>query len=120
MRISGGSSDVCSSDLFGAYYMPISGLRFRATRSRDIRGPNVAELFTGGSQGIGTARHPITGATVDVVTLTRGNPNLDPETADTLTAGVVMEPAFIPGFRASVDYYNINFKDRKSTRMNSS
>src|SRR3546814_5950876 len=36
---------------FGANYMPISGLRFRATRSRDIRGPNVAELFTGGSQG---------------------------------------------------------------------
>src|SRR3546814_4406475 len=30
--------------------------------------------------------------------------------ADTLTAGVVMEPAFIPGFRASVDYYNINIK----------
>src|SRR3546814_17887696 len=98
MRISDWSSDVFSSDLF------------RATRSRDIRGPNVAELFTGGSQGIGTARHPITGETVDVVTLTRGNPNLDPEKADTLTAGVVMEPAFIPGFRASVDYYNINIK----------
>src|SRR3546814_8245840 len=96
MRISDWSSDVFSSDLefnaaarvadystsgtvvtwkFGANYMPISGLRFRATRSRDIRGPNVAELFTGGSQGIGTARHPITGETVDVVTLTRGNPN---------------------------------------------
>src|SRR3546814_4167386 len=40
---------------FGANYMPISGLRFRATRSRDIRGPNVAELFTGGSQEIGRA-----------------------------------------------------------------
>jgi outer membrane receptor protein involved in Fe transport len=94
----------------GASYMPTSDIRFRATRSRDIRGPNVSELFTGGSQGIGTARHPLTGATVDVTTLTRGNPELKPEKADTLTAGVVLTPRFFPGFRASADYYAIDIK----------
>lgn len=94
----------------GMSYMPIQDIRLRATRSRDIRGPNIAELFTGGSQGIGTARHPITGETVDVVTLTRGNPDLEPEKADTLTAGVVLEPSFIPGLSASADYYSIDIE----------
>jgi outer membrane receptor protein involved in Fe transport len=36
-----------------------------------------------------------------------GNPNLDPETADTYTLGFVFTPSFLPGFNLSVDYYNI-------------
>jgi len=104
------NSGVATTWKLGISYMPIPDIRFRATRSRDIRGPNIAELFTGSRQGIGTARHPITGETVDVVTLTRGNPDLQPEKADTLTAGVVLEPSFLPGVRASVDYYSIDME----------
>jgi iron complex outermembrane receptor protein len=36
-----------------------------------------------------------------------GNPNLEPESADTYTFGVVVTPSFLPGFNLSVDYYNI-------------
>ncbi len=36
-----------------------------------------------------------------------GNPNLDPEEADTYTFGFVVTPSFLPGFNLSVDYYNI-------------
>ena len=36
-----------------------------------------------------------------------GNPNLSPETAKTLTAGVVLRPRFLRGFTASLDYYDI-------------
>ncbi|HEU4821689.1 MAG TPA: TonB-dependent receptor, partial [Qipengyuania sp.] len=36
-----------------------------------------------------------------------GNPNLVPEVADTYTGGVVLQPRFLPGFNASVDYFNI-------------
>jgi outer membrane receptor protein involved in Fe transport len=36
-----------------------------------------------------------------------GNRNLVPETARTLTAGVVLQPKFIPNFAFSVDYYNV-------------
>jgi outer membrane receptor protein involved in Fe transport len=36
-----------------------------------------------------------------------GNPNLKPETSDTYTAGLVMQPKFLPGFNASIDYFDI-------------
>ena len=38
---------------------------------------------------------------------TGGNPFLKPETSDSLTLGIVATPTFIPGFTATVDYYNI-------------
>ncbi len=36
-----------------------------------------------------------------------GNLNLQPEKSNSYTLGVVLEPAFIPGFSATIDYYNI-------------
>ncbi len=36
-----------------------------------------------------------------------GNPNLEPESADTYTFGLVMTPSFLPGFNLSVDWYSI-------------
>jgi len=96
-------------------YAPIDDVRIRATRSKDIRAANVAELFTGSRQGIGTARDPNTGNTVDVVTKTRGNPTLDPEEADTLTFGVVVQPAALEGFSFSIDYYDIEIDGAVST-----
>ena len=35
----------------GATYQPIDDIRFRATRSRDIRAPNLGELFSAGRSG---------------------------------------------------------------------
>lgn len=40
-----------------------------------------------------------------------GNPNLKAETADTLTAGVVMTPSFIRNLVLKVDYYSIKVKN---------
>jgi outer membrane receptor protein involved in Fe transport len=37
-----------------------------------------------------------------------GNTHLLPETARTLTAGAVIQPDWIPGFTASIDYYRVN------------
>jgi iron complex outermembrane recepter protein len=39
-----------------------------------------------------------------------GNPNLVPEIADTWTVGAVLTPTFLPGFTASVDYFNIKIE----------
>jgi len=36
-----------------------------------------------------------------------GNPNLEPESADTITAGLVLTPSFLPRFNLSIDYYSI-------------
>lgn len=40
-----------------------------------------------------------------------GNSTLKEETADTLTAGVVVRPSFLPGLAITVDYYNIKITD---------
>lgn len=84
-----------------------SDIRFRVTRSRDIRAPSMAELFSGATTAQFSPFDPVLNQSYSVQTLTRGNANLDPEKADTLTAGVVLSPSFVPNLRLSVDYYDI-------------
>lgn len=86
-------------------------LRFRATRSRDIRAPSMAELFSGATTAQFSPFDPVINQSYSVQTLTRGNGSLQPEKADTLTAGVVLSPAFVPNLRVSIDYYDIKLKD---------
>jgi outer membrane receptor protein involved in Fe transport len=40
-----------------------------------------------------------------------GNLNLRPETSDSWTVGAVFTPTFLPGFSASIDYWNIKVTD---------
>lgn len=95
----------------GASWEPARGLRIRATRSRDIRAPNLAELFTGLSLSFTTIFDPVTNRQeANVQAPTVGNPALLPETADTTTLGVVLSPAFAPGLRFSVDAYDIDLQ----------
>jgi len=44
-----------------------------------------------------------------------GNPDLEPEEAETLTVGFVATPTFLPGFSGSLDYYNIKLTKAIST-----
>ena len=91
----------------GLSYAMTDELRLRATRSRDIRAANLAELFTSSQLLFTTIADPATGQNVLARTLSVGNPNLKPEKADTTTIGPVYQPSWLPGFSASVDYYNI-------------
>ncbi len=40
-----------------------------------------------------------------------GNPNVEEETSDTFTAGVVLRPSFVPRLNITVDYFNIKVED---------
>lgn len=44
-----------------------------------------------------------------------GNINISPEKSDSYTLGAIFQPSFIPGFSASVDYYNIKIEKAIST-----
>jgi iron complex outermembrane receptor protein len=92
----------------GAVYDPVEALRLRVTRSRDIRAANVSELFTGPVSIQGTVLY--NNATTAFIGRRSGNPDLAPERADTLTAGAVFKPPFLPRFNLSVDYYSIDLK----------
>jgi outer membrane receptor protein involved in Fe transport len=94
----------------GASYQMIDDLRLRATYSRDIRAPNLGDLFLAGTPSNRPTLDPRTGQSPVVNWLTVGNPNLKPEKADTLGLGIVYTSTWIPGLNASVDFYNINIK----------
>ncbi|MEO6388053.1 MAG: TonB-dependent receptor [Croceibacterium sp.] len=102
----------------GGTWAPIDAVRFRVTRSRDIRAPNVSELFGPVTRSTGILTDTGNGGVQVIVPITSGsNGNLVPEKADTFTAGVVFQPAagFLARFRASIDYYDIKIDDAIST-----
>jgi outer membrane receptor protein involved in Fe transport len=99
----------------GATLRLVDDLLLRAVYSRDIRSPSIVELFTGRATNIGPVTDPYRkgqlGEQVAAVTsFTGGNPNLNPETSNTLTLGGSYSPHFAPGLRFSVDYYKIDIK----------
>ncbi len=97
----------------GLNYSPFTDLRFRGTLSHDIRAPSINELFQSQTQVIGLTvvdNSKTPAQTASILQLTGGNPNLKPEIGDTRTFGVVYQPSWLPGFRASVDYYHIKIK----------
>jgi outer membrane receptor protein involved in Fe transport len=88
-----------------------SDIRLRATRSRDIRAPNLNELFQARGANVGSFNDPRTNSNVSIFWSSGGNPHLKPEKADTLTVGGVLSPSFVPGLQMSVDYYHIKIND---------
>ena len=94
----------------GASWELTDSLRFRGTVSKDVRAPNLQELYNPGLKTSGNISYPGQG-TLPSTTFLRGNPGLAPERAQTLTAGSVYQPSWLPGFQASVDYYKIKVKD---------
>ncbi len=98
----------------GLTWEVIDGLLFRSTRSRDIRAPNLIELFTPQTQSLPLPTDPRPGVarpTNNPGFIVGGNPALTPEKAITQTVGVSWQPGFFKKLRFSVDYYNIRIED---------
>jgi outer membrane receptor protein involved in Fe transport len=98
---------------FGATYEPFADLRFRATHSRDLRAPNLNELYANSGSGIALASaiNPFNGQSGALNSSSGGNRNLVPETALTTTYGVAYKPLWLLGFTASIDAYDINIRN---------
>jgi outer membrane receptor protein involved in Fe transport len=99
----------------GANWEPVEGVRLRGTRSRDIRAPNILELFSSRVQSTAGVIDPVTNTSPVLQAFSLGNPNLRPEKADTTSGGIVVQPDFAPGLAFSVDYYRIKVLDAIST-----
>jgi iron complex outermembrane recepter protein len=97
-------------------------LRFRATVSRDVREATFAERFDVQGGGGSVTENAIGGVpvaygstagiatTFQITSTSIGNPDLKPEVADTVTAGIVLQPADT-GLQFSVDWYDIDLAD---------
>lgn len=117
----------------GGTWEPIDGVRFRGVRARAVRAPTPGEL-TGLGQTFGSVDDPCravnrnanptraANCTADgvpadyapplsvqqnVAGTIGGNPNLNPERADTWTYGLVLAPRFLPGFTLTVDRFDV-------------
>jgi len=116
----------------------VSGLRFRASQQGANRAPNILELFAP-VQPDSFLRDPCAGITpvasetqcartgvtsaqyghvAKVLDASRfgynailgGSEDLQPETATTRTIGVVLQPRLLPGFNATIDWWDIKLK----------
>ncbi len=123
----------------GGDWEPIDGLRLRAAYQRSVRAPNVVELYgpqnvvldgttdpcaglTAGNALVAQCAKAFNMTTAQVLAieknpaaqyygLTGGNPNLNPETSDTVTIGFVAQPSFLPGSNFSLDWFDIKVED---------
>ena len=121
-------------------WMPVRGLRLRGGVARAVRAPNVIEIFTPQTAGVGgtdiCANDPDTGqpqasfeecARTGVTqeqygnilanpadlynTVEGGNTELEPETGDTATFGLVLDGPGVRGLSAALDYYDIRMEE---------
>jgi len=97
----------------GTWQTPYTPVRVRAVLSRDVRAPNLSELFAAPvSTTVPSFTNPFNNTSLTIIQNVIGNTALTPEKARNLEAGVVLtEPGFLPGFNASIDYYRIRIRD---------
>jgi outer membrane receptor protein involved in Fe transport len=127
---------------YGLNWQPIAGLRIRASKARAVRTP-VPEDLSGNSQTFGVVVDPCSAVNIGTGSASRAancaaaginqpysppqsiqqsvagvvlsNPDLIPETGDTLTFGFVWQPGFLQGFNFSVDRFQIDIDDAINT-----
>jgi outer membrane receptor protein involved in Fe transport len=114
----------------------VSGFRLRASQQRAIRAPNILELLAppqpdsflrdpcaGTSPAASDTQCALTGVTpaqyghianvnglFEYNAIIGGNELLQPETATTRTIGIVLQPRFLRGFNATIDWWDIELK----------
>jgi outer membrane receptor protein involved in Fe transport len=117
----------------GGQYAPIRDIRLRVNYAQSVRAPGVTELFGPTVQNFFSVTDPCDVENIGSGTATRaancaalgipagfvsdltatpegtsgGNPDLRAETSRSFTAGVLIQPRFIPGLSLSADYYSI-------------
>ncbi|MBD8548566.1 TonB-dependent receptor plug domain-containing protein [Sphingomonas sp. CFBP 8760] len=89
---------------------PLDGLRLRGVLSRDIRAPNLSELFAAPQTQTQIVINRASGASVQILANTTGNTNLRPEVSNSKEFGIVYRPAFLPQLVFSIDYFDIRIK----------
>lgn len=98
---------------FGATFEPIGGLSFRASYSTSFRAPALTEKSDAGTgffiENVNDPSAP--GGLTRALYATGGNPNLGPETAKSWSVGFDVKPQLLPGFSASLSYYNVRYRN---------
>ena len=120
----------------GVNYQATPDIRFRFGQGTAFRAPLITQLFGGGVTSFDFYSDPCVGATAANVianctadigagynpgtfaqfagqakVLAGGNPNLTPETADTMSVGAILTPSFMPNLSATIDWWQIEIEN---------
>jgi outer membrane receptor protein involved in Fe transport len=118
-------------------------VRLRGTMSTAVRVPNIDELYSGQTQNYFSVTDPCSSNQIKngkdpsvraanclalgvpagwtssnsatIQGLSGSNPNLQPETGNTWTAGIVLTPTFLDGFNLAADYWHIKLTNAISS-----
>ncbi len=122
-------------------WAPIQDIRLRYTFAEGFRAPNLSERFLGIQRTAASYTDPCqnwdTSASANIqancgpggdnlpagfvvnapqaTTLEGGTPNLEPETSESTTFGIVFTPRFLEGLTVTVDFYDIEIEDAMGT-----
>lgn len=120
----------------GLDWQVVPSLKVRANYATAFRIPNIPELFGGIAEGNLTTTDPCSGWSAlptdsvvrqncqaygvpagyvqpgnTILTTAGGNPELEPEDANSFTVGAVWTPGFLPGLTLTVDYFDIKIEN---------
>ena len=111
------SGTVWAWKIGGTWDTPLDGIRLRAVTSRDVRAPNLSELFAAPTvTTLPNFNDPFRNVAVQAFQNTIGNPDLKPEIARNTEVGIVLaNPSWLPGLSLSFDYYTIKLSGVVST-----
>lgn len=99
----------------GVIYSPVSGVNIKGTWGRSFKAPTLLQQYELSyvllypAAWMGATGLPTSAA---VIVPYGGNPGLKPERSENWSATLEFEPESIPGLRASLSYYHVNYRDR--------
>jgi iron complex outermembrane recepter protein len=114
---------------FGVTWRPVEWVKLRGSWGKSFAAPSLADSpegdpsiagFAGGgifsflvpSATVVGAGFPAPTAGQNTLVIIQGTlPGLQPQKATTWTAGIEVEPPFVPGLRLSTTYFNYNYRD---------
>ena len=94
----------------GLIWSPLEDFTFKASYGSSFRAPSLSELND--PYNIAPTFLPRGGDRILSLILIGGNPNLQPETATSWTAGLEVAPSRWPGLRMGATWFETRFKDR--------
>lgn len=95
---------------YGIVYTPFDRLTLRASAGSSFIAPSLGQLNSPESCGLTNVADPFTSFAAFTANCSSGNPNLVPESADTLSVGFELD--LIEGMSLSVNYGKTDFTDR--------
>jgi iron complex outermembrane receptor protein len=122
------NGDSASTYMAGISFRPLDNLMLRASYGTGFKAPTLGELYLGGSFGVNravdttfcnqvTADPNATPEDIENACRTReirsvsgGNPNLETESSENISAGLVWEPT--DNWSMALDYYSIKVEDK--------